>query len=53
VERMMFDRLTRKLREDYGDVRTRRRPQQPATPPEEAPPEESPPAEPPPTEPGA
>lgn len=53
VERMMFDRLTRKLREDYGDVRTRRRPQEPATPPEQAPPEESPPAEAPPTEPGA
>lgn len=54
VERMMFDRLTRKLREDYGDVRTRRRPQPPeATPPEEAPPEETPPGEAPPTEPGA
>lgn len=53
VERMVFDRLTRKLREDYGDVRTRRRPQPPAAPPpEETPPEESPPAEVP-VEPGA
>jgi len=42
VERMVFERLTRKLREDFGESRTRRRPQ----PPEESPPPvESPPSE--------
>ncbi|MBN8616854.1 MAG: hypothetical protein J0L92_40095 [Deltaproteobacteria bacterium] len=41
VERMVYDRLTRKLREDFGDVRTRRRP----TPPE-APAEPSEPSDP-------
>jgi hypothetical protein len=54
VERMVFDRLTRKLREDYGDVRTRRRPQAPTTrPSDESPPREDPPADAPPSEPEA
>lgn len=54
VERMVFERLTRKLREDFGESRSRRRPQPPeeappvAVPPEEEPgedaPEEQPPA---------
>lgn len=43
VERMVYDRLTRKLREDFGEVRTRRRPQQPVEP---AQPEEPAPSEP-------
>ncbi|MFO0710439.1 MAG: hypothetical protein U0353_11405 [Sandaracinus sp.] len=53
VERMVYDRLTRKLREDFGDPRTRRRPAPPAeTPPVEEPPTDAP-AEPPATEPEA
>lgn len=39
VERMVYDRLTRKLREDFGEVRTRRRP--PASAPAEEPPSTS------------
>ena len=41
VERMVFERLTRKLRDDFGESRSRRRPQ----PPEETPPVASPPEE--------
>jgi hypothetical protein len=46
VERMVFDRLTRKLREDFGDVRSRRRPATtpPPGPPAEPPLEEVPPS---------
>jgi hypothetical protein len=42
VERMIFDRLTRKLREDFGEARTPRRP--PTPPAQPAPPAEDPPA---------
>jgi hypothetical protein len=51
VERMIFDRLTRKLREDFGEARSPRRPQPPAvSPPAEEPPAEEPPAAAPPAE---
>lgn len=40
VERMVFERLTRKLRDDFGESRSRRRPQE--TPPVESPPAEEP-----------
>ncbi len=53
VERMIFDRLTRKLREDFGEARTPRRPQPPSvSPPAEDPPSAEPPTEDAPTEPG-
>jgi hypothetical protein len=44
VERMVFDRLARKLREDYGDVRSRRPPAAapPEPPTEQAPVEDEP-----------
>lgn len=43
VERMIFDRLTRKLREDFGEARSPRRPAAPAQPAPSAPPAEDPP----------
>lgn len=46
VERMVYDRLTRKLREDFGEVRTRRRPTTPEAPAEPAEPSEPAPGEP-------